>query len=151
MSRHHHLVRVQCSNKATTQTLSTVSVCWGYTTFLQSIYSTYLSLLLCKSTMGLDLFFWFVLCLPLNFAFLASTFYQVFGVSFSCHFKHFFFAKARYFVSMWLNSKRWFTFMLTIFSFDESKNFCFFYWIEGFDVVWLGSWLYQPLWCCISD
>ncbi|KAG4396240.1 hypothetical protein GLYMA_19G144000v4 [Glycine max] len=31
--------------------------------------------------MGLDLFFWFVLCLPLNFAFLASTFYQVLMLS----------------------------------------------------------------------
>nr|ACU16496.1 unknown [Glycine max] len=27
--------------------------------------------------MGLDLFFWLVLCLPLNFTLLASTFYQV--------------------------------------------------------------------------
>ena len=146
MSRHHHLVRVHCSNKATTQTFSTVSVCWGFTTFLQSIYSTY-PYLLCKLTMGLDLFFWLVLCLPLNFTLLASTFYQVFDFFFFPFQKLVILFQCDWIVRDESRSCWFFLASMNL----KMFAFFFFYWVEGFDFVWLGSWLYQPVWCFFSD
>lgn len=85
--------------------------------------------------MPFDLFFWLLICFPFNVALLASAFYQVF---------HFFFN------FLLIQYKKRIFFLILILNLTSIYVFPLFGFL-GFDVIWLRSWLYKPLWCFISD